>query len=327
MDQRRGVRADAQRAEGRMKALVPHRFTTTTARNLDMEKVNDDLEAIAGDVNRNLGNRYTYSTHVFHVDGLSNASSEVLRSFIIRRPGTNNGAEIFGVELSLYATGTAIWTATCSDTSWPAFSVTAAGSSVESYGSSPVPVSIPSSSSHVQITLAADGASTIVRGDLVIHLRCDRGNQGTSHAGYTPTLIDSTSSTAGSLLDTQLTAAALAVTNDTTNNVDLRCECFVARVLLAGESRILRLPSGARRKLFADGKVAGALAQTVTFSVDGTSFPVVGTGSATTYASGTAALSGTLVDDPMDPSDDTIVTIANAAGVTIDCAYLLVWFS
>lgn len=310
-----------------MKALVPHRFTTTTARNLDMEKVNDDLEAIARDANRNLDNRYTYSMQVFPLDGLTNASNEVLRSFIIRRPGTNNGAEVCGLEFVLYAAGTVVWTITGPDATWPTIAAAAGGATTESYASSSVPISIPSSSTHIIFTASAPSASTITRGYFVVHLRCDRGNQGTSHAGYTPTLIDSTSSTAGSLLDTQLTAAALAVTHDTTNNVDLRCECFVARVLLAGESRAFRLPSGARRKLFADGKVAAALAQTVTFSVDGTSFAVPGTGSTTTYANGTAALSGTLVDDPMDATDDTIVTIANAAGVTVDCAYLLVWWS
>jgi hypothetical protein len=305
-------------------ATIPHRFVTAT--NLDVEKINDNLEAGARAIQDNLDKRYTYSQLFFPVDGITDASAEVLRAFAIRRPGANNAVEVCGVEVVIYAAGSVTWTLACSDTTWPSITVTAAGATTEATASSGVPVSVPSSSSDLTFTLSAPAASTITRGYLIVHLRCDRGNQGTSHAGYTPSLLNSASSTAGSVLDTELAALASAVSRDLASQYDLRCECFSTRSLAAGSSIVFRLPSGQRTRMRIQGYVVAANTETVTFDQDSTSKAVTGTG-VTSRATDGIAVSGGSNDDPMDSTDDSVITISNAGVASALLAYVLVWWS
>lgn len=302
-----------------MKAIVPRRFEDLG--NLDVEAVNDNLEAIAADVTRNLSRRYTYSTLVFDLDGISNTDPQAQRQFIVRSPVATHRAEVVGVELVVYST--VAWTVTGA-VGWPGFTVTGVDATTEASGSSNVPVSVGVSG--VSFYVAGAAAGTITRGYLVVHLRCDRGNQGTSHAGYTPALLNSLSSTAGSVLDTELQAAEAAVQRDAVNDLDLRCEVVRVRNLGAGSSRTWRLPSGGRRKAACYLLAAADGACTVTLTIDGTpEVSFAGTGVGTLYATG-GALSGTLNDDPMDSADDTVVTLS-AAGATAVILYALIWWS
>lgn len=321
--------------------MQTHRFVSL--QNLDMERVNDNLEAGARDVQRNLDKRYTYSRETFLLDGITNASAEALRTVAVRRPGTNNSCEVYAVEFYVFAAGTETWTLTCSDSTFQPITAISNGATSESLPSadltiggpstSGIPVPIPSSSSDVTFTVSCPNASTITAGRIVLHYRADRGAQGTTHAGYTPTLINSASSTAGSLLDTQLTALATAVGHDTTNDVDLRSELFAVRGLAAGSVATLRIPSGARRLLRVEGYVVAAVTETVTFSVSSGStttvfFSVVGTGATTRATDGRNAGVDPLMDDsPMDATKDMFVTIADAGATSADLAFVRVWWS
>jgi hypothetical protein len=308
--------------------MVTHRFVT--ASSLDPEKVNDNLEAIARDVNNNLKKRYTYSGSVsVPLAGVTDASAPALRRLLLRRPGTNNAVEAFAVSVTLYTNAAVTATLTCSDvTQPPIVFTTSATTTTEVTAGSSVSVPIPNAVTSVVWTLSFSAAVTITSGEIRAYLRCDRGNQGTSHAGYTPNLIDASSSTAGSLLDTELTSAATAVTNDTTNDKDLRCEVFSVQNLASGSAKVIRLQSGARRKFFATGLVVAAATETATFEVDATSWAVPGIGASTT-ASGdpVVQISGTLADDPMDSADDTVLTITASGGGTVLLAQLYVWWS
>jgi hypothetical protein len=311
--------------------MMPHRFVDLS--NLDMEKVNDNLEAGARDVGRNLAKRYTYSSTIFDVTGITEASAAALCTFAIRRPGTNNAAEIVGVELILYTATAVTWTLTCSDPTWPALLLlTTASATTESYAARKASVAIPSSSADVTFALTASGASTITSGYLVVHMKCDRGDQGTSHAGYVPTLVDSSSSTAGSLLDTQLTALATAVGHDTTNDVDLRCECFVVRDLLTTQTRTFRVQSGVRRVHQLTVYAVAAVGTDLTVTVGGTG--IVGLAATPTSAGATVRAvatdtptSSAIVDDPMDSSDDSTIAMANGGAGTVVLGVALLWFS
>lgn len=303
--------------------MVPHRFVD--ASNLDMEKVNDDLEAIARDVNRNLSRRYTYSSLTFDISGLTDASATALRTCTVGDPDAGGGITVVGVELVIYTATAVTWTVTCSDTTWPSLTLaTTASATTESLAESNSTVQIGAATTFI---ISASGASTITNGYLVLHLRCDRGNQGAAHTAFAPTLVDSSTSTAGSVLDTQLTNAATSVAADTANNKDLRCECFVVRGLAAGASVVWRLPSGARRKaahalIFAVADVT----ETVTFDIDGQSNSLVGGGVAA-IVSDNIDTSGTAADAPMTAASDTIVTISDAGAATALLAYCLVFWS
>lgn len=307
--------------------MMPHRFITST--NLDMERINDNLEAGARDVNRNLDQRYTYSTISFPLDGITNASATVLRQLAIRRPGTNNAVEITGVEVCIYAAGSVEWTLACSDTTWPSITVTAAGATTEAMVISGVPVGIPSSSADVTFTMSADSSSTITAGRITLYLRCDRGNQGTAHTTYLPTLIDSASSTAGSLLDTQLTALATSVSVDTANDKDIRATLFAVRGLASGSTVAMHLPSGLERIMGLRAYLVAVVAGTATFSEATSSNTVTalaGTG-ATARATGSSSTIYSFTDDPMTPGSDAVISITAAGGQTSLLAYMILWWS
>lgn len=309
--------------------FVPRRFRNTE--NLDVEALNDDLEAIARDVQANLEQRYTYGPPIIlDLDGVTNASTAVLRELAIRRVGNNNGLEICAMELVVYAAGTVVWTLTCSDTSAPSITVTSAGATTEAHAH--LEVSVPASfTSDVTFTASAPKTSTITRGYIVIHTRCDRGNQGTSHAGYTPTLLDAASARDGATLDAEYNGLEAAANRDAANDVDLRVECYAVRSLASGSSVTFRLPSGARRILGTVAYVVGAAGSTATCTVTGTnlvgsSVAPTSTGAANRVAA-TDAASGTMPDNPTASADDATVTIAISGGVTADLAYVLVFWS
>ncbi len=309
--------------------LTPRRFENTGG-TFDMEAANDNFEAIAANLDRNLGKRYTYSEQRFDFDGITEASAAVLRAFAIRRPAASNGVEVCAVEVVIFAAGAVVWTVSCSDTSWPSITVTAAGATTEATAISDMPVPVTSASTDLIFTLSPATASTITRGYLVVHLRCDRGNQGTSHASYAPALLNSASSTAAATINTELDALTTAVGHDTANDVDLRCECFSVRGLASGSSVVWRLPSGVREILGSTQYIVGAAGSIATGTVTGTgltgsSAAATSTG-ATTLVAATDAASGSMNDDPTDTADDATVTIAITGGVTADLAYLLLWW-
>jgi len=308
---------------------VPHHFVDGD--NLDMEKINDNLEAIGRDIERSLEARYTYSTITLDIDGVTEASAAVLRAVAIRRPSAGNALEVYAVEVVLYAAGAVVWTLACSDTSWPSITVTAAGATVEAHASGGIPVSVTSAAADLTFTLTPASASTCTRGYIVVHLRVDRGNQGTSHAGHFPALLTSATTAPATSIDAELVSLAAAAARDTTNSVDVRCEMFSTRGLTSGSSVSWALPSGARRILGSVQYVVGAAGSIATGTVTGTglsgsSAAATATG-ATVLVATVDAASGSLADEPMDSTDDATVTITVSGGVTAALAALLVFWS
>ena len=310
-----------------MKPIVP--FIPITGRNLDVDEVNGNLSAIATNINRNLRKRYTPSRLVFPWDGITDASDVSLRTFRIRRPAAGRAVEITGVELVLYGNAATTATLACSDTTWPDLTLaTVASTTTETSATSKNSVSVPSESSDVTFTLSFAAAYTVTRGHLVVHLKCDRGNQGAAHTEWTPATFKATSASAGTLgtqLNTEFAAAEVCAGYDTANQDDLRCECIAFRSEAAGASAVVRLPGCAERtKLAATTYSYQAAGGTFTVDVDGDSDAVAGAG-ATTLAVSTNALTGTATNGPMTTANDTLVTLTVAAQ-TVQLGYVLLWW-
>lgn len=308
--------------------MMPHRYLN--AQNLDMERINDDLEAGARDVNRNLDKRYTYSTLRFPLDGMTQVEGGGVQCRVsIRRPGVSNVVEISAVEISVYASGTATWTLSCSDATWPSMSVVAAGASVEAFAISDSQVSVTSSSGDLNFTIGASAASTIAAGSITLYLRCDRGNQGASHAGYTPTLVDSTTATAGAILDAQLTNLATAVTTDGANNKDLRASLFLVRNLPSGSSVSMHMPSGAVRIMGMTAYITAAIGGTMSFSesTSGNSVPALAGNGATNRNVGSSSVVFTYADAPMTIASDAVLTMTAGGTQPTIIGYMILWWS
>lgn len=310
--------------------FVPHAFVDGD--NLDLEKLNDNLEAIARQVQRNFDARYTYSTLRLDLTGVVTADNAVLRSIAIRRPGTDNALTVCGVELVLYGNVAGTATVTCSDTTWPTLSVaTSATTTVECTGSSDLPVPIPSSSADVTFTVALPAVYTVTAGELIVHLRCDRGSQGAAYTTSIPALLSSATAAPATALDTALAALGTSVGYDTAADKDIRVECFTVRSFTAATS--VRLPSGARRLLGIVAYLVAPVGADMDVAVSGSGLTGISTtvtaAGATTRVAATVAATGTVTatNDPMDATDDTTVTLTRNGAGTISLGYVLVFWS
>lgn len=315
-------------------ALVPNRLRSTG--NLDVDLLNADILAIAGDIEDSQDARYTYSRQFFLLDGIADTSAAVLRQFPIRRVGTNNAIEVVSVEMVIVsATAGVTWTLSkVGDTLWPTIAIDTDDATIngDRHAETSIPASVSSSSSDLVLQVAADTAAgnSITTGYLVVHTRADRWNQGSTLTRFTPTMLDSSSSTASTVVDAYITAIASRVTEDTAADVDLRVECFVARSLADGASKAWHVPSGAREILGSVAYIVGAAGSIATCTVVGTgltgsSCAVTSTG-ATVRDVNTDAASGSMNNDPTDENDDATVTIAISGGVTADLVVLLVFW-
>lgn len=300
--------------------------------NLDVDGLNDSLERARSDIQRNMDRRYTRSMLIYPFDGVTDSTNAAARAFYIRRPGTGMAVTIEAVEAVVYGNAAVGMTVTASDTAWPVLEIdTSATATEEIYGSSSVPIDVDSESVDTTLTIAWDAAYTVTRGYLVVHLLCDRGNQGDDFDAYDPTFLDATTTAVGTALDAELTAIAAAVADDGAADKDLRCECFVLRGVSSGASVDFHTPGGARRIARLDAWVvygSGSSAET-TVIVDAPSNSTTSgssTGSPVLVTAGTDA-SGDAAVDPMDKADDATVSVANAGGGTALMCMGLVWWS
>ncbi len=314
-----------------MRPFTPNAFFTGDT--LDMEKLNDNLEHAARDIKNSMDRRYTYSHARLDLDGVTNASAQVLRELALRLPADTRRVEVCAVEVVIYATASVDWVLSCSDTAWPSITVTGAGSTTEATGSSGIPVQIASDSTDTLFTMATAGVSTITRGYVIVHFRCDRWIQDPSiYTPYKPTLLTSASTGVNTLLDTELTSVASKVAADTSADIDIRCEISSTRNLAAAGSVAFRAPSGARRILRVQGYVVAAATETVTFSVSGgitiITFDVTGAGVAARATGGAdAGVDATQADDPMDASDDASISMIDIGAASALLAYVVIWWS
>lgn len=314
-----------------MKAIIPHKWTTGDI--LSDIDVNENLRAIARDIGRSQARRYTYCSVVIPLDGVADTDTAAERTVPVPRP--NDGADTYpvdvvGMELSVFATAGATWTATVTDENsrTVVLSVATAGAMVEGYDVSNVPLQI-SSVADLDIVLAGSAANTITRGTLTVHLRMDRHqqNSGTVTA-YSPGLISASTTTAGSTLDAELTNAETAVVSDTANALDMRCICVMANDLSAAQT--WRFPSGAgtvagNATLYAVGTAARsvAMATTIGATTDTRTCATTGTSNLITDNS---AVTASEDDDPTDTADDVVITLTPTGGA-ISRVFGFVWLS
>ena len=310
--------------------LVPFRFADVS--NLDAEEVNANLLAIQRDADRDLDHRYTRSSLRFDLTGMTSADALVLRQFFVRRPGASNAVEVESVELTIYTSVAVAWTLSCSDASWPDLVLdTAADVSVESYTTSGNAIPIPSSAADVTFTLAASAASTITSGEMIVHLRCDRGNQGDAYTRYTPSPVYSAIPTAETTLNTELAAAATSVAASVAADKDVRCECFTARNI-AASTVAWQLPSGARRVMRVEVYLVQAAGSSVDVNVTGgitaIAVHVAGAGVATLAVGGAnPGADAVQDDDPLTAASDIVVSVVNNGAANALLVYALVWWS
>jgi hypothetical protein len=146
-----------------------------------------------------------------------------------------------------------------------------------------------------------------------------------NHAGYTPAFVDSATSTAGATLDAELTALAAAVTRDTTNALDLRCVCLMARGNAATSTNFWNLPSGAGQTGLAyNAAIVSTNLDFVTLSGSLGTPTITGTGTANIVTSTGNVTSTT--DDPTVTASDFVVGFSAVSG-SIELLYIFVWWS
>ena len=154
----------------------------------------------------------------------------------------------------------------------------------------------------------------------------DRHQQdATTLTTYTPGLVSASTSTAGSVLDTELTAAQAAVTSDEGNDDDMRCVCVMANDLAATQT--WRLPSGA-------GCSVTSLHAYVVGSADSLDVDILtseGSQTVNAAATGTANVvsassspTATRPDDPTDTADDVTLSLI-PTGATVSRAFGFLW--
>jgi hypothetical protein len=309
-----------------MKALIP--FTFRTGAIVDEEAVNGNLRTLQRDIKRVADKRYTYSTLTFDLDGMANTDTAEARTIKIIHPGSIDAYfDVVGVELSIYATAGVTWTLTDVGglaTSLETLTVDTAGTSTEAYASSNRPTSA-GDDQYVALRLSSSGASTIARGTLTLHLRTDRHKQNNTAVGtFSPTLVNATTSTAASVLNTNITTADTARDTNAANATDLRG--FAVAITGLASTRELRLP-GMRTKgsLQITGTLVAGVGESVDVS-DGTNTLTLNGAGTSTIVEGTATLAAFPGDDPTDTGDDLVLTLTPAGG-TIERATVFLWWS
>lgn len=309
-------------------AVQPRRFIT--ARHLDTEDINANLLASARDVNENLSRRYTHSTQVFPLAGLDDGDGLGVRTLRVLPPISGDTTEIIAVEMRICCDAGQVWSLTCSGL--PTLDVTGLGSGTEASGSYSRSLSLTNAVAPSFVLSADIAGAAITAGEVVVHLRSDRGNQGGTYAPFTPTLYDVATSTAGATADAQLTALATAVTQDSTNDHDLRCEVYAVRDLGSGATVTFICPSGVRRlraaQLFISGDAGRVVDASVGGGVVGVAMTLPATGTGTLDKAVDTPTSQTIPDNPTDPADDTFVVITETSTTgNVPWAYVALWWS
>jgi hypothetical protein len=314
-----------------MKAAVPYTFRTGAI--VDAESVNGNLRQMAADVGRNLSRRYTYCQTTVPLTGMSSADNIASRTIFFRDPsGSLDAIDLVAVEAVIYSATGATWTVTVTnETVTDSFTINTAGATAKASGGITRLFSLsqataysnalwsPTSVTGYRISLSASAASTITAGYLVLHFRGDRANNA-SHAGYTPTLVQATTSSAGSILDTQLTSFENAVLRDTNNASDFRVECYLARNFATAQT--WNVPSGSLRDGAASRcAVVGNVGESVQFAVTPNTTTVNANGTGGVVFG--AITPGNRTDGPTTSANDTIVTLTPAGG-TVELAYVFV---
>ena len=305
--------------------MIPYNpFRLASGKQLDPEGVNDNLEKMTADLNRSMDLRYSYSEHVFELDGVVDTDTAAERTYRLKRHVTAARYEVVGVEFVIWSATGATWTLATGDADWPSISVATAGATTEARVTSPSRAQVPSGDG-LEFTVSADAASTITRGYIVFRMRTDRGSQGDTYTRYAPTLLNAASSTAGSTLDTELTSYQASVVLNTAADKDYRFETF--RMKDVATSQTWRIPGGAYRWGGVHLVNVAAIGVDVALTVSGTPAATANGAGLSTIASTVADFTGILTPgtDPMDPADDTEITLTVSGGTTSLAYVTIIW--
>lgn len=309
--------------------MIPYNpFRLASGKQLDPEGVNDNLEKMTADLNRSMDLRYSYSEHVFWITGIDVFDTEAQRTFRIKRHIAAARYEVVGVELVIFSSASpaVTWTLSCSDADWPAISLETAGTATEARAISPSRAQVPAGDG-LDFVLSSSATSLITRGYIIFRMRTDRGAQGDTYTRYSPTLLNAASNTAGSTLDTELTSYQASVVLNTAADKDYRFETYSVRGLSSGASREWRIPGGAYRWGGVHLANASAVGRDLELRIGGSLVATAAGGGASVTTSTVADFTGLITPgtDPMDPADDTTITLT-ANGGTIAHGYVtIVW--
>lgn len=322
---------------------VPRAFYDTG--NLDLEAVNDNLRALQRIIARGQAQRYSTTSFRVELDGMVDTDSangaRAITLPALQISGVLAAIQVIGVEAVIYATTGVTWTLTSTtSTAWGGLSVTTAGETTEAYAQSSEPLPVVTSGN--AFLWAASASSTVLRGYVVFHLLVDRGQQdGASFVGYSPSLLSAASSTAGSVLDTELTNVATAVATDTNAQNDYRLMCFSVRNLASAGSASIVIPAGIRTgggtgvstknalELYVVGPSGKAVTAQISSAALGTvSTSVNGAGNSATAVAVGSALTPADGGDPSVSANDITLTISRTAdgGAVAPFCYMFVWF-
>lgn len=302
--------------------------------NLDVEAINENLRAISRNVRRNQELRYTTTTFTFFLDGIADTDAVVTRTLSLSRSISGAIFQIIHVEGRLCGTDAVTWTFTSpTNATWGGFSIATTGAANEVVGQTnePQPVGITA-----DLLVTASAVGTITRGWVSVTILADRAQQPTASAfiGYTPTILSSVTSTAGSVLDTEITAAAAQVTLDTNAQTDLRVSVHQVRNLASGGSAAIILPSGFRTGAGTFALIVTAVAPvgaTITNQISGsfgTTARTVNGAGVTVAAGSSASFSSVDGNDPGTSSSDNTLTISRGVdgGAVAPLCYMFVWW-
>lgn len=318
-----------------MKAYAPRTFRTGGI--VDVEDVNDNLLHLARDIRRSQDRRYSYSSVVIPLDGLVNTDTAAERTVPFPRARDSGGdtypVDVVGVELSIYAADTETWTLAVTDELGNAVSIDVedgGGATVEAYGSSGRPLLLKTAD-ELLFSLSCTGASTIVRGVLVLHIRCDRWVQNSgARTGYTPTLLDASTADQAAAINAQMALAEAAVADDEGSNEEMRCSCFAFNDLSAAQIARWMAGAGAVAKsqhLYVVGAAARSVAALFTYSaIPAASTVTVNTVDTSTMADGFATDARSRSDDPLNDVADFTVTLTPTGGA-IARVFAFLWWS
>lgn len=317
------------------KAIVPNTFRTGAI--VDVDNVNENIDAIRSDVMRNLSERYHHTSITFPLDGMANTDSDAARTLAIPTVSTGGNIEIVGVELRIECSGGATWTCTLS--SWagmlthlsanPSFTATSGNPGVFATPA------VTGGTGNFSVLLSASGASTISNGSLIFHVRIDRhltGWRTTAIPTSTINHISQSGGTAGFVLDAPLEAIEDYVEPDTNNTARPCAVVCLVRGLASGSTATFRLPATNRTGMRFVCFVGGDVGDTITATFSGTSVAALnGAGASVIAASAESATFTNSGTDPVIASsssspDDIICTLVAGGGGTVESAFVVAWF-
>lgn len=321
------------RGSDKFARTIPRRFSDGA--NLDVDALNENVGEALETVQRCIDRRFVYSFHVVSLDGVTDASAQVLRQ--ARLSGDNDPPQVegfhdvVGYELVIYATDGVEWTVTphldAGDVAEAVLAVEGAGSTVEAHGI--IPCGLPCPDTTTYLVAAAAATSTITRGYLVIHMRHDRMFTTDGDPDTSPERIDASGAPAtGVNAALAKAAAAVGYTGLATGGGQPGVTCEAYSVTgLAGTTITHRTAYGRKTiKAFLVSAV-GPAAHTARVTIDGVSLDVNTTGSTARVADLAYLGGGGIEVDPTDPANDLTIDFSRQAGAsTIDRVDCLVFF-